>query len=152
MTVCRTAITFALAILLGFTSPASTEQQDEPGAGGEMFEKMQAEFAEAYNRKDVAAMASFFSENGVRITPTGIFRGRDAIGRELQRVVSDLGLHDYSVRRIVSRLEGDMVFNAGEWQAKLGDGQQFRGYYSALLVRERDGVKIFEETVNVAAP
>jgi hypothetical protein len=45
-----------------------------------------------------------------------------------------------------------LVFNAGEWKAKLGDGQQFRGYYSALLVREGDGVKIFEETVNVAAP
>ena len=26
-------------------------------------------------------------------------------------------------------------------------GQQFRGYYSALLVREGDAVKIFEETV-----
>jgi hypothetical protein len=49
-------------------------------------------------------------------------------------------------------LEGGMVFNAGEWQAKLGDGQQFRDYYSALLVREGDGVKIFEETVNVAVP
>jgi ketosteroid isomerase-like protein len=152
MTVCRTAITFALATLLGFTSPALTQQQDEPGAGGEMFEKMQAEFAQAYNRKDVAAMASFFSEDGVRITPAGIFRGRDAIARELQRVVLDLGLHDYSVRRTVSRVKGNMVFNAGEWQAKLGNGQQFRGYYSALLVRERDGVKIFEETVNVAAP
>jgi hypothetical protein len=32
------------------------------------------------------------------------------------------------------------------------DYHQFRGYYSALLVREADGVKIFEETVNVAAP
>jgi len=35
---------------------------------------------------------------------------------------------------------------------KLGDGQRPRGYYSALLVREGDGVKIFEETVNVAVP
>jgi hypothetical protein len=66
--------------------------------------------------------------------------------------VIDIGLHDYSVKRIVSRLEGNMVFNAGEWQATLGNGKQFRGYYSALLVREGDGVKIFEETVNVAAP
>jgi ketosteroid isomerase-like protein len=132
-------------------TPASS-QQIEPGAGGELFEKMQSEFAVAYNRKDIAAMAAFFSENGVRITPAGIFRGRDAIGRELQRAVFDLGLHDYSVRRTVSRLEGGMVFNAGEWQAKLGDGQQLRGYYSALLVREGDGVKIFEETVNVAVP
>ena len=97
-------------------------------------------------------MAAFFSENAVRITPAGIFRGRDAIGRELRRVVVELGLHDYNVPRTVSRLEGGMVFNAGEWQARLGDGQQFRGYYSALLVREGDAVKIFEETINVAAP
>jgi len=88
----------------------------------------------------------------VRITPAGVFRGREAIGHELRRVVVDLGLHDYSVKRIVSRLEGNMVFNAGEWRATLGDGQQFRGYYSALLVRKGDGVKIFQETVNVATP
>jgi ketosteroid isomerase-like protein len=151
MTRNRIAIGVATAMSLCLATPAST-QQPEPGAGGEPFEKMQSEFAEAYNRKDIAAMAGFFSENGVRVTPAGIFRGRDAIGRELRRVVIDLGLHDYSVRRTVSRLEGDMVFNAGEWQVKLGDGQQFRGYYSALLVREGDAVKIFEETVNVATP
>jgi hypothetical protein len=140
MTPVRSAISVAAILLLSAATPGST-QQDEPGAGGEIFEKMQSEFAAAYNRKDGAAMAGFF-----------VFRGRDAIGRELQRVVIDLGLHDYSVRRTVSRLEGGMVFNAGEWQAKLGDGQAFRGYYSALLVREGAGVKIFEETVNVAVP
>jgi len=144
------AIGVTAVMIFGVVTPASTEQ-DEPGAGGELFEKVQSEFAQAYNRKDIAAMAAFFSENGVRITPSGVFRGREAIGRELERVVVDLKLHDYSVRRTVSRLEGNMVFNAGEWQAKLGDGQQLRGYYSALLVREGDGVKIFEETVNVAA-
>jgi hypothetical protein len=98
----------------------------------------------------LAAMAAFFSKGSVRITPAGIFRGRDSIRREMQRVI-ELGLHDYSVRRTVSRLVGNMVFNAGEWQAKLGD-RQLRGYYSALLVRDGDEVKIFEETVNVATP
>jgi len=151
MTSIRIAISVAAIMLFGAVTPASTEQA-EPGVGGDLFEKLQSEFAQAYNRKDVAAMAGLFSENGVRITPSGVFRGRDAIGRELRRVVIELGLHDYSVRRTVSRLEGGMVFNAGEWQAKLGDGQQFHGYYSALLVREGDAVKIFEETVNVAAP
>lgn len=114
--------------------------------------KLQSDFADAYNRKDIAAMAAFFSENGVRITPAGIFRGRDAIGGELKRVIEGLGLHEYSGRRTVSRLQGGIVFNAGEWQAKLGDGQQLRGYYSALLVREGDSVKIFEEAVTVATP
>jgi ketosteroid isomerase-like protein len=151
MTISKVSISVAAIMLFGAVTPASA-QQNEPGAGGEVFEKVQSEFAEAYNRKDIAAMAAFFSENGVRITPAGVFRGRNAIGRELQRVVIELGLHDYSVRRTVSRLEGGMVFNAGEWQAKLGDGQPMRGYYSALLVREGDGVKIFEETVNVATP
>jgi ketosteroid isomerase-like protein len=54
---------------------------------------MQSEFAEAYNRKDVPAMAAFFSDDAVRITPA-VFRGREAIGRELQRVSVDLDLHD----------------------------------------------------------
>ncbi len=53
---------------------------------------------------------------------------------------------------LVRRAPDIAVFNAGEWRAKLGDGQQFRGTYSAPLVREGDGVKIFEETVNVAVP
>jgi ketosteroid isomerase-like protein len=147
----RNAICTAVLTLL-LASSAASPQQIEPSAGGALFEKMQSDFAEAYNRKDVPAMASFFSENAVRVTPAGIFRGREAIGRELQRVSVDLGLHDYSVKRMVSRLEGDMVFNAGEWQAKLSDGKQYHGYYSALLVREGDKVKIFEETTNVAAP
>jgi ketosteroid isomerase-like protein len=135
--------------LLNAVTPASAQQND-PETGGELFQKVQVEFAQAYNRKDVAAMAALFSENGVRITPSGIFRGRDAIRREMQRVI-EMGLHDYSVQRTVSRLQGSMVFNAGEWQAKLGD-RQIHGYYSALLNREGDEVKIFEETVNVAAP
>ena len=153
MTSSKIAIRFAAIIVLGvLTVTSASSQQSEPSAGGELFERMQSEFAAAYNRKDIGAMAAFFSENAVRITPVGIFRGRDAIGRELQRVVINLGIHDYSARRTVSRLEGGMVFNAGEWQAKLSDGQQLRGYYSALLVREGDEVKIFEETVNVAVP
>jgi hypothetical protein len=43
------------------------------------------------------------------------------------------------------------VFNAGEWKAKLGD-QQFRGYYTAILVREHGQPRIKEETVTVAVP
>jgi len=149
MTSNKPVIGIVALILLGALTPALA-QQSEPSVGGEPYQKVQSEFAEAYNRKDVAAMAAFFSENGVRITPSGMFRGRDAIRREMQRVI-DLGLHDYSVQRTVSRALGDMVFNAGEWRAKLGN-QQLHGYYSALLVREGDDVRIFEETVNLAAP
>ena len=67
----RIAISVVAIMLFGVVTPAST-QQDEPGAGGELFEKVQLEFTEAYNRKNIAAIAAFFSENGVRITPAGI--------------------------------------------------------------------------------
>jgi hypothetical protein len=79
-----------------------------------------------------------------------IFQGRDAIRRGFRDALK-IGLHDYSVRRVISRSEGSFVFNVGEWQAEVGD-QPFRGYYTAILVRERDQTKIMEETVTVAAP
>jgi ketosteroid isomerase-like protein len=103
-----------------------------------------------YNHKDVDAMAAAFTENGIRVTPSGIFQGRDAIRCNLQDALN-MGLHDYAVRRTISRLEGNFVFNAGEWQAKLGD-KSFHGYYTAILVREGDQAKIMEETVTAAAP
>jgi hypothetical protein len=39
---------------------------------------------------DVDAMAAAFTENGVRVTPSGIFQGRDAIRRNLQDAVRSL--------------------------------------------------------------
>jgi hypothetical protein len=83
-------------------------------------------------------------------TPSGIFEGRDAIRHTLQEALN-MGLHDYSVRRTLSRSYGAFVFNAGEWQAKLGD-HPFHGSYTAILSREGDQVKILEETITVAAP
>ncbi len=97
-------------------SSASPSQVGKSPLGGEPYQRSSRNLPRPTIAKDVAAMAAFFSENGVRITPSGIFRGRDAIRREMQRVI-DLGLHDYSVQRTVSRALGDMVFNAGEWRA-----------------------------------
>ena len=112
--------------------------------------EMQKRFAEAYNQGDVDAMAAAFAENAVRVTPSGIFQGRDAIRRSFQEALK-LGLHEYSVQRTVSRSEGTFVFDAGTWQAKLGD-RPFYGYYSATLIDDDGQPKILEETVTVAAP
>ena len=111
---------------------------------------MQRQFAEAYNRGDLDAMAAAFSENAVRVTPSGIFQGRDAIRRSFSDALK-MGLHDYSVQRVVSRAEGAFVFNAGTWQAKMGD-RPFHGYYTAILISEGGQPKIMEETVAIATP
>lgn len=65
-------------------------------------------------------MVAAFTETAVRVTPSGIFEGRDAIRGNFQEALK-LGLHDYSVQRTISRSVGNFVFNAGKWQAKLGD-------------------------------
>src|SRR3954452_23591153 len=71
----------------------------------DQYADLQKNFAEAYNRKDVDAMAAAFAEDAIRVTPSGIFVGRDAIRRNLQDVV-EMGLHDYSVQPTVSRSVG----------------------------------------------
>jgi ketosteroid isomerase-like protein len=113
-------------------------------------DEMHKHFSEAYNRGDLDSMAATFTENAVRVTPSGIFQGREAIRQSFSDALK-LGLHDYSVQRTLSRPEGDFVFNAGTWEAKLGD-RPFHGYYSSILTSENGQLKIIEETVAVAAP
>jgi ketosteroid isomerase-like protein len=134
----------SLAVLIGSTVAQENQVTDVQYAA------LQKNFAEAYNRKDADAMAAAFAEDGIRVTPSGIFQGRDAIRRNLQDVLN-MGLHDYTVQRAVSRAVGTFVFNAGEWRAKLGD-QPLHGYYTAIVVRNGDRAKIMEETVTIAAP
>ncbi|UPJ60521.1 nuclear transport factor 2 family protein [Bradyrhizobium sp. 192] len=135
-----------VAFLLISASYVAAAQQ----ASDDQYADLQKNFAEAYNRKDVDAMAAAFTDDAIRVTPSGMFVGREAIRRNLQDVVN-LDLHDYSVERNVSRSFGNFVFNAGEWQAKLGD-QLLHGYYTAIVVRDGGVAKIMEETVTVAAP
>jgi ketosteroid isomerase-like protein len=137
-------VAYSLAVLIG--SAAAQEKQ----VTDDQYAELQKNFAEAYNRKDADAMAGAFAEDGIRVTPSGIFQGRDAIRRNLQDVLN-MGLHDYMVQRTVSRAVGTFVFNAGEWRAKLGD-QPLHGYYTAIIVRNGDQAKIMEETVTIAAP
>jgi ketosteroid isomerase-like protein len=134
----------SLAVLIGSAAAQDMRVTDD------QYAELQKNFAEAYNRKDADAMAAAFAEDGIRVTPSGIFQGRADIRRNLQDVLN-MGLHDYTVQRTVSRSIGAFVFNAGEWRAKLGD-QPLHGYYTAIIVRDGDQAKIMEETVTIAAP
>ena len=142
----RPIMATVICVLLGAISSAVAQPLTE----NEAFQQVQKQFAEAYNRKDVNAMAELFTENGFRVTPSGIFNGRDAIRRDMQSSI-EMGVHDYTVQRTVSRREGKFVLNAGEWQAKVGD-QQYHGFYSTILTTEAGQPKILQESVTIAAP
>lgn len=145
----RNMISWGACVLLSAIAPASAQQTGDL-SNDAAYQQMQSDFAAAYNRGDAVTMANFFSKDAVRITPSGIFKGRDAILANMKTAIA-MGLHDYRVKRSVSRAEGNLILNAGEWQAKLGD-HPFHGYYSAIVALEGGEVKILEETVNVAAP
>lgn len=138
--------TFAVCLLLAIPRLAMAGETLDDAAMDQMHRK----FSEAYNRGDLDTIAATFAENAVRVTPSGIFQGRDAIRRSFSDALK-LGLHDYSVQRTISRSEGTFVFNAGTWQAKVGD-RPFHGYYSSILTSQGGQPLIMEETVLVAAP
>jgi ketosteroid isomerase-like protein len=142
----RTRMVSIACLLLAIPGTAIAQDQVVNAALAEM----QKRFVAAYNRGDVDVMAATFTENAIRVTPSGIFQGRDAIRRSFEGAVK-LGLHDYSTNRTISRPEGGFVFNAGTWQGKLGD-QPFHGYYTAIVILDGGQAKILEETVTVAAP
>jgi ketosteroid isomerase-like protein len=122
--------TFVLCLLLATPRISIAGETLDAAA----MDEMHKQFSEAYNRGDLNTMAATFTENAVRITPSGIFQGRDAIRQSFSDALK-LGLHDYSVQRTLSRPEGSLVFNAGTWQAKVGD-RAFYGYYSSILTSE----------------
>jgi ketosteroid isomerase-like protein len=72
----------SLAVLIGSAAAQGKQVTDD------QYAELQQNFAEAYNRKDADAMAAAFAEDGIRVTPSGIFRDRDAIHHNLQDVLN----------------------------------------------------------------
>src|SRR4029079_4651794 len=93
-----------VAFSFGALSCAATAQE-MVRATDDQYAELQRNFAEAYNRKDADAMAAAFADDAIRVTPSGVFQGRDAIRRNLQDVLK-MGLHDYTVQRTISRSIG----------------------------------------------
>jgi hypothetical protein len=95
-----------ICLLLALSSHATAQQSSTEETA---FADVQKHFAEAHNHKDVDAMAAAFTENGVRVTPSGIFQGRDAIRRNLQDAL-DMGLLRLEIR--VCRRSASLSFVA----------------------------------------
>ena len=142
----RTMMVISGVALLWVMQPAAAQ----PSVDTQRCDELQSRFSEARARHDAQAMAEVFAEDAVRVTPDGVFQGRDAIRGNLQALVA-AGLRDFTAQRVVSRREGELLLVAGEWHANLGD-VPLHGYYSAILACGGDRAEMLEETTNVAAP
>jgi hypothetical protein len=67
--------TFTICILLAIPHCSAAGEALDDAAMDEMHKN----FSEAYSRGGLDTMAATFAENAVRVTPSGIFQGRDAI-------------------------------------------------------------------------
>jgi len=107
-------------------------------------------YEEAYNKHDATAVAALFTEDGVRVTPTGTWYGRPAVEKSLAK-------YDFQIWRVTDLYKrfdriiavGSEVRASGIWTSTYQDDaftKQDDGHFSWVLVRESDTWKIRRET------
>lgn len=110
---------------------------------------------DAYNRKDAAALAAFFTQDALYINPFGILRGRAAI-REHCETEFKKGIHDLRIHLDSERIRGNTAWTVGEWSARLhgknGSERPLHGYVSDVYMRVGQAWKVEVDTVLGAAP
>lgn len=108
------------------------------------------QYEEAYNRQNAAAVSALFTEDGVRVTPTGTWYGRPAVEKSLAKYDFQIW-HATDLYKRFDRIiaVGDEVRASGIWTATYQDDaftKQDDGHCSWVLVRKGDTWKIRRET------
>jgi uncharacterized protein (TIGR02246 family) len=145
-------------LAIGFVSPALAEKKDagcpeiapRTNLLGDVntlseFTELRTKYVEALNRLDAAAMAAFYTEDGVVVTPDGWFSGRENIEKwyayTFQRWHPNNSIHQLDQVTAI----GDQAWAIGRWWSTLQSQNGpvlARGFWSAIYVRESDTWKI----------
>ena len=136
-------VTEDLELLVFFSTAAPPPAREEVAAVLERYEQ-------AYNRRDAAALARVYTEDGLFVPPSGeIVRGREALeaywSRGLSRTL-ELELLDFEAR-------GGIGWASGTWRFPAAEGAPERGgRFVVGLRRDRDGVwRVSVDTYNQPA-
>jgi uncharacterized protein (TIGR02246 family) len=111
----------------------------------------------SWNRDDAAAVAAFFTEDAVQVTPEGPIYGREAIEKQFADLFTQIHVSEHINKTDrpphAIGTAGNEVWRNGEWsftlQGKSGGPIQLKDYWSAINVREGDDWKIRMLTYNV---
>jgi uncharacterized protein (TIGR02246 family) len=111
-------VLLAVAAALFAAAPRSAAQADStavPAGVRAMIDSVNADWIPALNRKDAAAIAEPYADDGMLVTATGeIFRGRQAVEAAMRESVTRIG-----TARVGGRLVQDGLTRAGtllyEW-------------------------------------
>jgi uncharacterized protein (TIGR02246 family) len=154
----RLSVLAVVGSAIGFVWPSFADQKDTAGPQiaeqrnllGDVnalaeFTALRTKYVEALNMLDAAAIAGFYSEDGMVVTPDGWFAGRENIEK----------WYAYMFRRwqptnSIGQTEqvtaiGNQAWAVGRWWSTL-QGRNgpvlARGFWSAIYVREGDAWKI----------
>lgn len=142
------------AILVAAAGPAPA-QTDKSAAGASQIAAGMKNAQDAYNRKDAAALAAFFTQDALYVSPFGILRGRAAIRKHFATEFK-AGFHDLRIHLDSDRIRGNTAWAVGDWSArgpgKNGSERPFHGYLSEVYVRVGHAWKVEVDTALGAEP
>ena len=102
----------------------------------------------AFNSQNALDLATLYTEDAIRVAPTGISQGSAAI-RTAMEAEFKAGGHAVSFNTMFVRPSVGVIVAGGEWSATYGD-QPARGYWTSSFTREGDALRIRTHTFNIA--
>jgi uncharacterized protein (TIGR02246 family) len=147
-----------VGLTISFALPTDAQQRDL--ADSQTTQRLLAglkAYNEAVNKNDTAAVAGFWTRDGVFVTTEGPITGREAI----QKWWTDL-YQGWHPKNCIVKVDGNAyhligtagteVWATGEWsetgQGKNGEALPIKGYWSAIYVHETDDWKILVNAMN----
>jgi uncharacterized protein (TIGR02246 family) len=154
----RLSVLAVVGLAIGFVRPAFADQKDtaDPRVADQgnllgdvtelaEFTALRTKYVEALDTLDAAAMAGFYTEDGVIVTPDGWFSGRENIEKWYAYMFRRW--HPTNSIRQNDQLTavGNQAWAVGRWWSTLrGENGPVlaRGFWSAIYVREGGAWKI----------
>jgi uncharacterized protein (TIGR02246 family) len=144
-----------VGLAIGFAAPAFAQQKDtvDPKIAQEI-RALFMKFDEAFNKNDAAALAAFYTQDAVFVTPDeGTLDGRQAI----ETYYAKHEFQDYHCKNLSITVDqvnavGNEVSVIGRWSDtffELGFTKQAEGQYLPVLVREGDTWKIRRASADI---
>lgn len=158
---------FTLAgLAIGFALPAVAEEKETAGPPiaqqsnllGDVnalaeFTALRTKYVEALNKLDAAALAEFYTEDGIVVTPDGWFSGRETIEKWYAYMFQRWHPTNSIRQNDQVTAFGNQAWAVGRWWSTLQSQNGpvlARGYWSAVYVHEGDAWKIRMATYNAS--
>jgi uncharacterized protein (TIGR02246 family) len=150
---------YIIGMAISFALPTLAQQKGAPDPElRQMIDAFANKYAEAVNNNDAAAIAAFYTEDGVFVTSEGPKYGRKAIEKFYADLFRQFHFSNYSSKadqyspHVISTT-GNETLEIGEWGCTVeghgGSPVQLKGYYSSIYIRAGNDWKISMVTSNM---